>query len=318
MVNAAIVNNWGAVPTYGTTDLPTASPSQVVVKVVASGVHTIVRSRALGKHFSVAGRSPPHIPGIDGVGTVNGTGQPVYFNALTAATGSLADEIVLERSNIFPLNEKADVNSVAAMVNPALSSWMALTARAGIKKGDAVKIGIIGATGVSGNAAVQIAKAFGASEIVAVGKPGAGLDRAKELGATATIALAENVDETDFSAAADVDVVLDYLWGYVGKAAMTGITYKRKNRSQRLTWVQIGSLAGEDMGVSSTILRKANVAVLGCGPGSWTFGELGQQLPGMLDTIVQEGLTTDFAVKELKDVESWWDEKGGKRVVVRP
>jgi NADPH:quinone reductase-like Zn-dependent oxidoreductase len=318
MVHAAVVNTWGATPIYGTINLPAPSPSQVLIKVVASGVHNLVRSRAAGQHFSVAGRNPPHIPGIDGVGTVKETGQLVYFNALQAPTGSLADEILVDKHNIFPLGENANAQDVAVLANPAMSSWMAIVARAGIKKGEKFTVGIIGATGVSGSAAVQIAKAVGATDVITIGKPGAKLERTSELGATAAIALSETIEETDFSAAADVDIVLDYLWGNVGQASLNGIISKRKNPSQRLTWVQIGSLAGEDMSVSASILRKANIAMIGCGPGSWTFPELGKQLPDMLEVVVNGGLKAEFEPKQLKDVEQWWGEKGGKRVVVSP
>ncbi|KAF2681938.1 NADPH:quinone reductase [Lentithecium fluviatile CBS 122367] len=318
MVYAAVVNTWGAAPTYTNITLDPPSPSQLRIKVLATGVHTLVRSRAAGKHYSVAGGQPPHIPGIDGVGQVIETGQLVYFNALKSATGSLAEEIVVEKRDVFPLAENADPDKVAVLANPALSSWMALAARAGIRRGEGFKVAIIGATGVSGGAAVQIAKAFGATDVVAIGKPGTKLDKTKELGATATIALSENIEDTDFAAAADVDVVLDYLWGYVAKAALIGMVMKRENRSQRLTWVHIGSLAGDELGVSGTVLRKANVVMMGCGPGSWTWAELGLQLPGMLDAIVDGGLSTEFMVKRLKDVESWWGEVDGPRVVVRP
>jgi len=318
MVHAAVVNNWGASPTYGNIDLPTPSKSQVLIKVRAAGVHNFVRSRAAGQHFSVAGRDPPHIPGVDGVGTVIETGQLVYFNALQSPTGSLADEIVVDKHNVYPLGENANPEDVAVLANPALSSWMAIAARAGINKGDKFTVGIIGATGVSGNAAVQIAKAFGANEVITIGKPGEKLERTMELGARETIALSDSIEDTDFSAAADVDIILDYLWGNVAHASLTGIISKRKNVSQRLTWVQIGALAGEEMGVPASMLRKANVAMVGCGPGSWTFQELGKQLPHMLEAIVKGGLTAEFEVKELKDVEKWWDEKGGKRVVVKP
>jgi NADPH:quinone reductase-like Zn-dependent oxidoreductase len=317
MVHAAVVNSWGATPTYTTIDLPTPTADQIRIKVLAVGIHNLVRSRAAGSHYSVAGKNPPHIPGVDGVGEVIETGQLVFFNALTSPTGSLAEEIVLGPRDIFPLREGADPEIIAALANPALSGWMAIAARVGIKKGDSFKVAIIGATGVSGGAAVQIAKAFGATEVVTIGKPGPKLERTKELGATASIPLEEKLEDTDFEAAADVDVVLDYLWGNVAQASLSGILHKRKNRSQRLSWVQIGSLAGEELGVSSTFLRKANLVMMGCGPGSWTFPELGKHLPDMLDAIVSGGLETEFVVKKLQDVESWWGETGGPRVVVK-
>lgn len=316
-IRAGVVKTWGHAPVYDSIDLPAPSEDQVRVKVLSAGVHTLVRSRAAGKHFSVAGKSPPHVPGTDGVGVMTGTNQLVYFNALLSPTGSLAKEINLGKRDVFPLPEGADPDTIAVLVNPAMSSWMALTARAGIQPGRNVKVAIVGATGVSGQTAIQISKAFGASEIVTIGKPGPKLEKTKELGATTLVPLAENLTETDFSAAANVDVVLDYLWGDVSSAAFAGIINARKNKSQRLNWVEIGSLAGETQPIPASLLRSANVALLGCAPGSWTFQELYGQLPAMLEALVKGGVTADFEVKKLEDVESWWNEEGGARPLVK-
>lgn len=317
-VRAAVVKAWGDAPVYDGIDLPAPSDNQARVKVLSTGVHTLVRSRAAGKHFSVAGKNPPHVPGTDGVGTVSGTNQLVYFNALLAPTGSLAQEINVGKHDVFPLPQGADPDTIAVLMNPAMSSWMALTARAGVQPGSGVKVAIVGATGVSGQAAVQVSKAFGASEIVTIGKPGPKLDKTKELGATALIPLATNLTDTDFSAAADVDVVLDYLWGEVSSAALAGIIKTRKNASQRLNWVEIGALAGETQAIPASLLRQANVALLGCAPGAWTFPELYSQTPAMLEAIVKSGIKVDYAVKKLEDVEIWWNEKGGARPLVKP
>ena len=317
---AAIVQAWGQSPVYSSFDLPPPAATQVRVKVLAAGFHNLVRGRAAGRHFTVAGKSPPHIPGTDGVGIIEGTQQLVYINCLTAPTGSFAQYVNAEKKDAFPLPEGADVENIAALVNGAMSSWMALTARVGIKpgSGEQFKVAIVGATGVSGQAAVQIAKALGATEVVTIGKPGAKLDKTKERGATATIPLATNLADTDFSAAADVDIVLDYLYGDVTTVALPGIVKLRKNKSQRLTWVEIGAIAGNEAPIPASLLRMANVAVLGCGPGSWTFPELGEQMPVLLKAISEYGVKTEYAVKNLKDIKTWWNEPSAARIVAKP
>ncbi|ORY14551.1 zinc-containing alcohol dehydrogenase [Clohesyomyces aquaticus] len=318
-MHAAIVGSWGSAPKYSTFNLSAPSSSQVRIKILAAGLHNLVRSRAAGQHYTTANKSPPHIPGVDGVGTISETGELFYFNCLMAPTGSFAEEIIVEKKDIVSLPAGADPHTIAVLVNPAMSSWMAFTTRAGIVPGQSFSVAIVGATGVSGQAAVQISKAMGATEIVAIGRPGEKLEKTKYLGATATIALADKLEETDFSAAGDVDVVLDYLWGETAKTALPGIVWKRANKSQRLTWVEIGALAGNENPMSAALLRQANVAVVGCGPGSWTFPELGKQLPTMLETVAKHGLKAEFVVKKLEDVESWWEaSKSGPRVLVKP
>ncbi|KAF2465071.1 GroES-like protein [Lindgomyces ingoldianus] len=317
-MHAACVSTWGHPPKYSIIDLQPPTSSQVRIKIIAAGFHNLVRSRAAGKHYSNAHKKPPHIPGVDGVGTVMETGELVYFNCLTAPTGSFAEEINVEKKNIVPLAAGADPDIIAVLANPAMSSWMALTARADVTPGLKFSVAIVGATGVSGQAAVQISRVMGATEIVAIGRPGAKLGMAKELGATELIALSEKLEETDFVAAADVDVVLDYLWGETAKVALSGIIATRGNKSQRLTWVEIGAVTGDASLVSASLLRQANVAMVGCGPGSWTFPQLGKELPMMLEAIVKNGLKAEYTERRLVDVESWWNEIGGPRVLVKP
>ncbi|PSN59643.1 quinone oxidoreductase [Corynespora cassiicola Philippines] len=176
----------------------------------------------------------------------------------------------------------------------------------------------MGATGVSGQTAVQVCRAFGASEVVAIGRAGAKLEGTRELGATETISLAEEVAETDFGPAGNMDVVLDYLWGYVAEAAIKGIVAKRQNPSKRLSWVEIGALGEDECAIQGSLLRKANIPLYGCGPGSWTFQELNEEIPKMLDAIVAVGLKAKYDERKLEDIDEWWPEVGGDRLVVKP
>ena len=318
MTHAAIVTTWGAPPKYQPFDLPPPTETQVRIRVLFAGLPNLVRSRAADQHYSVAHTTPPHIPGVDGVGTLVPSDELVYFTSLTAPTGSFASEINVEKRDVWKLPHGADPQQVAVLVNAVMSGWMALTARVGVTPGqkEGWSVAVLGATGVSGQAAVQVAKALGAERIVAIGKPGEKLERTRELGATATVALGKE-GEVDFSAAADVDVVLDYLWGDVASAVLPGIVEKRENKSQRLSWVEIGALGGDEVKVSGALLRKANLVLLGCGPGSWSFKELGEQMPAMLDGIVEGGMRAEFKVEKLEEVERWWSDNEGLRKLVK-
>jgi NADPH:quinone reductase-like Zn-dependent oxidoreductase len=205
----------------------------------------------------------------------------------------MAQEINVDKRDIFPLPEGADADTVAVLVNPGMSGWMALTVRAGVRPGIGGKIAIVGATDVSGHAAVQISRAFGAPKIVAIGKPGAKLDKTKEPGATETMPLSEDPTQTDFSSAIDVDVVLDYFWGDVSNAAMAGIIRGRKLPTQLSRWVGNGSLAEETQAVPASLLSQANVALMGCVPGAWSFPELHAQTLRILEAIVNGGFKSE-------------------------
>jgi threonine dehydrogenase-like Zn-dependent dehydrogenase len=80
-----------------------------------------------------------------------------------------------------------------------------LSRRIDFRRGQSVLI--LGATGNAGRMAVQVARRFGASRVIALGRDAARLEALKALGADETLTF-DQVAE-----AADVDVVIDYLWG---------------------------------------------------------------------------------------------------------
>ena len=93
-------------------------------------------------------------------------------------------------------------------MNPAMSSWVALRRRIAFQPGAAVLV--LGATGNAGRLAVQIARHLGAGHVVAAGRDAERLAALAGLGADVTVSLD---DDALGGAAADVDVVIDYLWG---------------------------------------------------------------------------------------------------------
>lgn len=67
-MKAALVTSFGAPPRYADVEEPTASgPADVVINVLAAGLHPRVRSQADGSHYTSTG-ALPLVPGIGGVG----------------------------------------------------------------------------------------------------------------------------------------------------------------------------------------------------------------------------------------------------------
>jgi NADPH:quinone reductase-like Zn-dependent oxidoreductase len=174
------------------------------------------------------------IPGIDGVGR-RADGRLIYFATENDVIGTMADKAIVDPRRSVDLPDHVDVAKVAAAMNPAMSSWVALRQRASFSKGQDVLV--LGATGNAGQMAVQIARLFGAGQIVAVGRDAERLAVLPSHCATSTVRL----DRTDTAgrlaqSAADVDVVLDYLWGEPAAAAIVAILTHRANRGRPLTW----------------------------------------------------------------------------------
>ncbi len=71
------------------------------------------------------------------------------------------------------LPRDVDPIAVAAAMNPAMGSWLALRCRVPFKKRQ--KVLILGATGNAGSMAVQVARHLGASQIVGAGRNELGL-----------------------------------------------------------------------------------------------------------------------------------------------
>ncbi|KAE8343056.1 hypothetical protein BDV24DRAFT_161873 [Aspergillus arachidicola] len=82
-MKAALVTSWGKPPQYiSIPDLPPPTPTQVQLKVLATSVTRVVRSRAAGAH-STAFKAPlPYDPSVDGVAIDEITGDMYFITQL--------------------------------------------------------------------------------------------------------------------------------------------------------------------------------------------------------------------------------------------
>jgi len=157
-MHAAVVTSFDEPPHYQASDVPTPNnEDEALVDVLAVGLHPRVRTDASGKHYTSTG-ALPMIPGVDGVGRT-ADGRRVYFVADDEFPGSMAEKAVIDMRRTVLLADDADVNKIAAAMNPAMSSWVALRRRVPIETGQHVLV--LGATGNAGAMAVQVAKRLG-------------------------------------------------------------------------------------------------------------------------------------------------------------
>ena len=316
---AAIVTDFTRPPAYGEFEIPEPQDGEEIVDVLASGLHPRVRSGASGAHYTSTGRLPL-IPGIDGVGR-RADGSLVYFALDDDRFGSMAARAVIDPRRVVPLPDGADVVRIAAAMNPAMSSWVALRRRIELAPGAAVLV--LGATGNAGSMAVQIARLLGAGSVIAAGRDTRRLARLEGLGADATIPLTADPMATSAAladAAADVDVVLDYLWGAPTEHAIPALLTARTDRSRPLDWVEIGSVAGPDISLPSAALRSAHLRLIGSGQGSIGGREYLAELPSLVDAIDEGRIDVTARTAQLADIESVWNEpeEPGARTVVIP
>jgi len=203
----------------------------------------------------------------------------------------------------------ADLDDVtaAAIANPGMSSWAALTERARLEAGETVLVN--GATGTSGRLAVQIAKRLGASKVIATGRNAKVLNEVASLGADAAIPLVEDdaALESGFEEqfASGVDVVIDYLWGRSAERLLAAGAKAGKN-VKPIRFVQVGSMSGADINLPGAILRSSTIELMGSGLGSVPFDRLVHAIDQMFRAAAPAGFRIVVKPVPLSEVEQAW------------
>jgi NADPH:quinone reductase-like Zn-dependent oxidoreductase len=315
-MNAAVVTSFDEPPHYQKFEVPQPSSSdELLVDVLAVGLHPRVRTGAAGRHYTSTG-TLPMIPGVDGVAQ-RADGRRIYFVADDDVIGTMADKAVVDQRRTIELPDDVDVATIAAAMNPAMSSWVALRRRVPLEPGQSVLV--LGATGSAGTMAVQVAKRLGAGRVVGAGRDRGRLDALTALGADEVVQLTEDAAAVA-AAAADVDIVVDYVWGQPAQQAMMALLAARTDRSRALDWIQIGAMAGPTLELPSVALRSANLRLQGNGQGAVSARAYLAELPSLVDEIGAGSFAVRTNLVPLADVEGAWahTDQPGERTVLIP
>jgi len=318
-MRAAVVHSFDRPPRCEERAEPVPAAGEVVVDVVASALHPRVRSAANGTHDTSDG-ALPMVPGVDGVGRAPGGGL-VYFVLHDTPAGAMAERVAIDPRRSVPLPAGADPVVLAAAMNPAMSAWVALRRRIAFAPGGAILV--LGATGSAGRLAVELARHLGAATVVGAGRDPERLAALPALGADRTVALGGDPERAAAAladTAADVDVVLDYLWGDVTAWAIPALLRARADRGRPLDWVQIGSMAGLSLPLESQWLRAARLQLVGSGQGSVPIRDIVAELPQLAAHLTAGGCAIDARAVPLADVEAAWTRPAvpGERLVLVP
>lgn len=314
-MKAAVVKQAGTQPVWAEFDEPLASREQGVVKVGASALSRLTRGRASGEHYS-SSKTYPFVAGVDGAGRLD-DGRRVYFFGPAAPFGAMAERTLVPLEHCLPLADSIDDIDAAAIAIPGMSSWAALTERAAFVAGETVLIN--GATGSSGQLAVQVAKRLGADKIVVTGRNRAMLEKLQDMGADTAITL--DGDEAALSRAFEaqcaegVDIVLDYLWGPSARALL--IAAARASEAQRaLRFVQIGSMSAQEIALPAAVLRSSAISLLGSGLGSVAMPRLFAAMQAVLNAAAEGGLHVETKAVPMPHLADHWNDDAGRERVV--
>ena len=294
---------------------------QVLIAVKAASVKNIDKGRASGAHYA-RHTDLPEVVGIDGVGIL-ADGTRVYALGIT---GMIAEKALINKNDYTIIPDGLDNASAAALPNAVMGAALALKYRAEVKAGDVVLIN--GATGVTGQVAVQIAKYYGAKKVIATGRNPESLKLLLELGADEVISLKDD-DETiakqikEIHGSTPINSVIDYTWGHPAEIILNALKGSSLHHiSSKVRFVTVGGMAGDEIKLSSNILRSTAIEILGSGFGSIS-GEIMKKLPHeilpeMLQLAADGKLKIETVTAPLKDIETAWNEHvpAGKRLVI--
>ena len=313
-MKAAVVNALGLAPSYGEFPEPEPGEGQAVVTVRAAPLSPIVRQLVSGRHYA-SGKSGAFVPGVDGVGS-DRAGRRVYFLFPVAPFGSMAERALVETGMMAPVPDALSDEQAAAIATAGLASWIALSRRARLQTGETVLVN--GATGAAGGLAVQVARYFGASKVIAVGRSPVKLER---LDADVKILLGDGAEDAvrdQFDRG--VDVVLDFTWGEPAALLLGAATKGRGSRAgePRLRFIQLGTIAGDSIPIRGDMLRSTGLELIGSGIGSVSVKELLIGAGELLEAAPEAGFRAPYASVRLAAVMDAWNDTTGVRHLLLP
>ena len=313
-MQAAVVNVLGQPPRFQSFPEPIPGEGEALIHVRAAGLHPIVKTLASGSHYAAKGEVPM-VPGIDGVGALE-DGSRVYFGFARSPWGTMCQRTVAPRSRCLPVPESLGDLEAAAIANPGMSAWLSLKSRAAVTAGETVLI--LGATGVAGQLAIQVARFLGAGRVIGVGRNVEALAAAN---VDAVIALTQPEDEVRDAFTAEVaqgiDVVIDYLWGHPTELLLAALArgYKPEG-SRRIRLVEVGESAGKTIALPGALLRSMDISLLGSGFGSVPINEVMGAIPRLFSLAAEGHLRANVESVPLAEVEAAWSRvEKGKRIV---
>ena len=294
-MRAAVLHELG-VP--GPADFEDRSPArgQAVIDVLAAGVNPVDVSIAAGRFY--AGKPPlPSVMGREGVGMLDG--ERVYFDGPISPFGSMAERALIDPASTMRVPDGVDDGVAVALGISGLAAWLPLTWRAELEPGEHVLV--LAASGVVGQIAVQAAKLLGAARVVAAARSQEGLERARELGADATVRLDEPDLPAAFQRAAEgrIDVVVDPLFGAPFEAALDAASVKARI-------VQVGQGAGAEATVTSAAIRGKLLEILGHSNHAAPLELRREAYERMADLAAGGELTVDVEKLPLEQVQGAW------------
>jgi NADPH2:quinone reductase len=308
-MRAVRVHELGAAPRIDEIDPPERTEGAAVLEVEAVALNPLDVAIGAGRFY---GGSPPlpYVPGSEAVGRVlvghsaaPGTRAYVFGDGLgIARDGTLAERATVAEERLVPIDDTVPADLAVGCGIAGIAGWLSVTGRARVGSGDRVLV--LGATGTVGLVALQAARLAGADRVVAAGRRTELLGRARELGADATVELADRDDLAEALAEAcgggGPTVVVDPLWdGPLATSLAAAAPGARV--------VHIGQSAGPDATLSSAVVRGKQIDLLGYSNFALPMEKLRAGYLELLEHVVAGRVQIPFEALPLDRVAEAWE-----------
>lgn len=281
------------------------------IEIVAVALNPLDLAVGAGRFYG--GHPPlPYVPGAEAVGRLDGTRVYLFGEGY----GVRRDGLLCERSDFppdraVPVPDELDDATAAAAGIAGIAAWVPLARLAPVRRGDRVLV--LGATGLVGTIAVQVARLLGAARVVAAGRNERKLEQLLPLGADETVVLAgESLAERlrDACGAGGPTVVFDPVWGHPVEAAI-------RAAAQRARIVNLGQSAGPEATIPSADVRGKQLAILGHANVAMAFEDRAAAYEDVAAHVAAGRIRIEHETFPLEQVaEAWVAQAAGRKAVV--
>ena len=228
---------------------PAVAVGELLVRVAAIGINNADQAPA----------SEERVAGFEFTGTVEAAGEGVPGDSVGTrvmglAGGAFAEYVVADARHVMPVPDGFDDGQAAASPTALITEYGALR-RAEVADGESVVI--VGATSAIGLVGIQMAKALGASVVVATTRTAAKRDLLMQAGADAVIITGEEdlpARVKELTGGTGADIVLDHVGGDLLDA---GIAAARPGGRV----ISVGRLAGPTAEIDLFALARSGATV---------------------------------------------------------
>ena len=219
-MRAVQITEFGGPEVLTLTDLPdpVATEEMVVLDVTSAGVNYADTHQVEDSYLSRT--TLPLVPGSEVVGTLPDGRRVSAFSM----SGGYAEKGLVSPAAVFPLPDGVSDGQALSLMVQGLTAWHLLRTSTHLAKGESVVVHA--AAGGVGTLAVQLAKAWGAGNVIGVASSQAKRDLATSLGADVTV----DAREPDLKSALEqanggrkVDVVLEMVGGPTLDASLAAL-----------------------------------------------------------------------------------------------